>query len=176
VESQTVIDVEVEEVDSNTKESIDRWYTAGEVQVNLNLNKSALQQAIEKLVNIYAIDIRALRQGQARATRYSQLAVDAIGLHKANKFAELRKLLDRVPSAAPKVTSGAIVFLERHNQIATTATAAADNNLSQISSLKEQLLNNYRTLGRAAGRQAGAEFELGFTEGVAASIKKVAEA
>lgn len=168
-----MIDVEIKEIDSEMEKSI--WYTAEEMLQLLNLNKSALQQAISKLTNIYAIDIRALRRGQARATRYSELALDAIELHKKGRFAELRKLLDRVPSAAPEVTSRAIVFLDRHAEIATTAATAADTNLAQISNLKSNLLNSYRQLGRVLGQQAAAEVQLGFTEELKSGIKKLQE-
>ncbi len=177
LENQDVIDIESERIDSTELESIaiERWYSAAQVQHILDLNKSGLQKAIAKLTSIYEIDIKNLRRGGARATEYSQIALDAIELLNAQKFAELRKLVERISVASPVTTSTAIVFVEQHNQIATTAAAAADKNLSQISSLKIGLLNNYREVGRAWGKQAAAEIQLGFTEEVAAGIKKLQE-
>ena len=69
LESETVIDVEVTEIDSTEPESIaiERWYSAAQVQRILNLNKSGLQKAIAKLTSIYEIDIKNLRRGGARA-------------------------------------------------------------------------------------------------------------
>ncbi|MEG4251089.1 hypothetical protein [Microcoleus sp. Pol10D4] len=173
-ETEYVIDVDSEQIDCSEPESI-AWYSASQIQRLLDLNnKAALQKAIAKLTSIYSLDIKILRRGGARATEYSQIAVDAIKLLNAQKFAELRKLVDKV-SEPSTLTSAAIVFVAPHDQIAATAATAADANLSHISSLKSGLLSNYREAGRAWGRQAAAELQLGFTEEVAAGIKKLQE-
>lgn len=172
-ETEYVIDVDSERIDCLEPESI-AWYSASQIQRLLDLNKPALQRAIAKLTSIYSLDIKILRRGGARATEYSQTAVDAIKLLNAQKFAELRKLVDKV-SEPSTLTSAAIVFVAPHDQIAATAATAADANLSHISSLKSGLLSNYREAGRAWGRQAAAELQLGFTEEVAAGIKKLQE-
>jgi 3-deoxy-D-arabino-heptulosonate 7-phosphate (DAHP) synthase class II len=86
-ETETVIDVEAEQIDSSSPESIDQWYSAAQVQGALNLNKAALQKAIAKLTNIYSIDLKFLRRGSARATEYSQLAMDVIELLNAGSLA-----------------------------------------------------------------------------------------
>ena len=175
-ENQDVIDVESEQIDYVKSESIERWYSASQVQRLLGLNnKAVLQKSIAKLTSIYAIDIKILRRGGARATEYSQTALDAIELLNAQKFVEIRKLVDKAPAVPSDLPSAAIVFVDQHNQIATTAATAADSNLSEISSLKSGLLSNYRELGRALGKQASAEIQLGFTEEVAAGIKKLQE-
>lgn len=177
LESETVIDVEVTEIDSTEPESIviERWYSAAQVQRILNLNKLGLQKAIAKLTSIYEIDIKNLRRGGARATEYSQIALDVIELLNAQKFTELRNLVEKTPAASSVTASTAIVFLDQHNQIATTAASVADSNLSQIASFKSGLLNNYRELGRALGKQAAAEVRMGFTEEVAAGLKNLQE-
>lgn len=175
LENEIVIDVESKQIDSTECESIEQWYSAAQVQRILGLNKSALQKAIARLTSIYSLNIHTLRRGGARATEYSQIALDAIKLLDAQKFSELRNLVEKTPATSPSATSAAIVFVDRHNQIATSATTAADANLSQIASLKSGLLNNYRQLGRALGKQAAAEVQLGFTEEVAAGIKKLQE-
>lgn len=174
-ETQDVIDIESEQIDCDEPESIELWYSASQVQRILSLNKAALQKAIAKLTSIYATDIKILRRGGARATEYSRIALDAISLLNAQKFAELRKLVDTEPVVKNTLASAAIVFVDRHNQIATTATQSADRNLTQISSLKFELLNSYRGLGRALGKQAAAELQLGFTEEVAAGLEKLQE-
>ena len=173
-ESTIVIDVEAEQTDSTECESIDRWYSAAQVQRILGLNKSGLQKAIAKLTSIYSIDIKNLRRGGARATEYSQNALDAIELLNGQKFAELRSLVDKV-SIARSVSASAIVHIEQHNQIATTAASVADSNLSQIASLKSGLLINYRELGRVLGKQAAAEVRMGFTEEVKAGLENLQE-
>ena len=176
---ETVIDVEAEHlgfIDSADSESIDgQWYSAAQVQRILDLNKSGLQTAIAKLTSIYAIDIKILRRGGARATEYSQIALNAIELMRAGKFAKLRNLVEVTPAASTIGTSTAIVFLDQHNQIATTAATVADKNLTQIASFKSGLLNNYRELGRALGKQAAAEVRLGFTEEVKAALENLQE-
>lgn len=173
--TECVIDVESEQIDCTDPESIDYWYSASQVQRLLDLNKAALQKAIFKLTSIYSLKIQVLRRGGARATEYSQVAVDAIKLLKSQRFAELRKLVDEAPPVPDVPASSAIVFVDQHNQIATNAATVADSNLAKISSLKSALLNNYREAGRAWGRQAAAEMSLGFTEEVAIGIKKLQE-
>lgn len=177
LENQAVIDVEVTEIDNPEPESIviERWYSAAQVQRILNLNKSGLQKAIAKLTSIYEIDIKNLRRGGARATEYSQIALDAIELLNAQKFTELRNLVEKTPAASSVAASTAIVYLEQHKQIASTAATVADSNLTQIASFKSGLLNNYRELGRALGKQAAAEVRMGFTEEVAAGLKSLQE-
>lgn len=173
-EDITVIDVEVEQTNFAERESIERWYSTAQVQRILGLNKSGLQKAIAKLTSIYSIDIKNLRRGGARATEYSQNALDAIELLNAQKFTELRDLVNKV-SIESSVPASAIVFVEPHNQIATTAATAADSNLTEIASLKSGLLNNYRELGRALGKQAAAEVRMGFTEEVKAGLENLQE-
>ena len=176
---ETVIDVEAEQVDpidSADSESIDEsWYSTAQMQRILDLNKAGLQKAIAKLTSLYEIDIKILRRGGARATEYSQIALDAIELMKAGKFAKLRNLVEVAPIAPAIETSTAIVFLDRHQQIARTAASVADSNLAQIASFKSGLLNNYRELGRALGKQAAAEVRLGFTEEVKTALENLQE-
>ena len=170
-ESQSVIDVdvEIEQIDSVERESIDHWYSAAQVQRALGLNKPGLQRAIAKLTSIYSIDLKILRRGGARATEYSQVALDAIKLLTAQKFTELRNLVDQVSSPSVSAPT-AIVFVEQHDRIATTAASIADDNLTRIASLKSGLLSNYRELGRSLGKQAAAEVRQGFTDEVRAGL------
>lgn len=142
-ENPTVIDVEAEQIDSSKSESIDHWYTAAQVQGALNLNKAALQKAITKLTNIYSIDLKYLRRGSARATEYSQMAMDAIELLNAGKFSELRRLVEKSP--APTSTSavcGGLTISEytpaldnriaQLNQNATSTSASLNQNVMQL--------------------------------------------
>ena len=175
LKNQAVIDVEVTEIDSSLRESIERWYSAAQVQRILNLNKSGLQKAIAKLQDIYGIELKTLRRGEARATEYSQIALDAIELLNAQKFTELRNLVETTPATSSVSASTAIVFVEQHHQIANTVASVADSNLTQIASFKSGLLNNYRELGRALGKQAAAEVRMGFTEEVKAGLANLQE-
>ncbi|MEG3859191.1 hypothetical protein [Microcoleus sp. herbarium12] len=176
-ENDAVIDVEVHSIDSFDVESIDRWYSASQVQRILGLNKSALQKAISKLTSIYAIDIKLLRRGGARATEYSQIALKAIQLLNSQKFAELRELVEKMPAASPVPASSAIVLqsIDRHAEVARQSSSVANQNLVKISGQIASLMGNYRRLGETLGEEAGAQFEEGFTNGVSRSIKKISE-
>ena len=174
-EDLTVIDVEAEQIDCPESESISRWYSASQIQSILGLNKAALQKAIAKLTGIYDIELESLRRGSARATEYSQTALDAIELLDSGKLSDLRRFVDEIPATVPIAESSAIVFLDRHNEIAVTSASAADSNLSAINSLKSGLLNNYRELGRTLGRQAAAEVRQGFTDEVRAGLESLQE-
>lgn len=120
-ETEYVIDVESEQIDCTNSESIDRWYSTSQIQRILDLNKAALQKAIAKLTSLYSLDIKTLRRGGARATEYSQVAVDAIKLLNSHKFAELRKLVDKTPTAP---TTGTLAISEY--------TPALDQRISQL--------------------------------------------
>ncbi|WP_293335899.1 hypothetical protein [Microcoleus sp. CAWBG58] len=168
-ESNDVIDVDAEQIDCPVCESID-WYSATDVQRILHLNKAGLQNAIAKLRDIYGIELKILRRGSARATEYSRFALDAIPLLHSQKFTELRNLVEQASVAPPVSSPTAIVFVGKHNQIASTAATVADSNLAQIASLKSGLLSNYRELGRSLGRQAAAEVRQGFTDEVRAGL------
>ena len=174
-ETETVIDVEAEPIDNFAPDSTEEWYSAVQIQGLLRVSKAGLQQSISKLVSIYGLDIKTLRRGAARATQYSETALKAIKLLNASKFSELRNLVEKSPATSSVGSTTAIVFLDQHNQIATTAASVADSNLSQIASFKSGLLNNYRELGRVLGKQVAAEVQLGFTEEVAAGLKKLQE-
>ncbi len=176
-ESLDVIDVESEQIDFIESESIEFWYSASQVQRLLDLNKAALQKAIAKLTSIYAIDLKILRRGGARATEYSQIALDAIKLLDSQKFTELRKLVEKMPVAAPTPASSAIVLqsIDRHAEVARQSSSVANQNLVKISGQIASLMGNYRQLGETLGEEAGAYFEEGFTSGVSRSIKKISE-
>lgn len=171
-ENQAVIDVQAEEIDSFPTESIEQWYSAQQMMNTLKLSKSGFQQGITKLQDIYGVNLKLLRRGEARATQYSEFALKACKLLNAGRLSELRKLVETVPTIT---NSTAIVFLDQHQQIAQTASTVADNNLTQITSLKSGLLSNYRELGRALGKQAAAEVRLGFTEEVKAGLANLQE-
>ena len=142
LENQVVIDVEVEQIDTQSRESIERWYSTAQVQRILGLNKSALQKAIAKLQGIYGIDIKTLRRGGARATEYSQIALDAIKLLNAQKFTELRHLVEKTPAASRASQPGTLTIAEytpaldrriaELNQSATSNSASLNQNVMQL--------------------------------------------
>ena len=108
----------------------------------LGLNKSALQKAIAKLQGIYGIDIKTLRRGGARATEYSQIALDAIELLNAQKFTELRHLVEKTPAASRASQPGTLTIAEytpaldrriaELNQSATSNSASLNQNVMQL--------------------------------------------
>jgi hypothetical protein len=142
LENQVVIDVEVEQIDTQSRESIERWYSTAQVQRILGLNKSALQKAIAKLQGIYGIDIKTLRRGGARATEYSQIALDAIELLNAQKFTELRHLVEKTPAASRASQPETLTIAEytpaldrriaELNQSATSNSASLNQNVMQL--------------------------------------------
>ena len=156
LENQAVIDVEVTKIDSSLPESIERWYSAAQVQHILNLNKSGLQKAIAKLTSIYEIDIKNLRRGGARATEYSQIALDAIKLLNAGKFAELRSLVDKVPTATSPSQAGALTIAEYTPALDRRITQLNQNANSASVALNKfvmQLLDQIGTENKAAGQR-----------------------
>jgi hypothetical protein len=141
-ETETVIDVDATEIDTLEAAAIPRWYSAAQVQNALNLNKTALQKAVAKLQSIYGIDLASLRRGSARATEYSEFALEAIELLNAKKHSELRQLVDKSrPTVAPQV-AGTLVIAEYRpaldhriaelNQDATSTSASLNQNLMQL--------------------------------------------
>ncbi|MEG3838916.1 hypothetical protein [Microcoleus sp. herbarium14] len=137
-ETECVIDVESEQIDCTDQESIDHWYSASQVQRLLDLNKAGLQKAIAKLTSIYAIDLKILRRGGARATEYSQVALDAVKLLNAQKFTELRKLVEVAPTAASVTQIGSLTIAEY--------TPALDQRISQLG---QNAANNSATLNQS---------------------------
>ena len=139
LENQAVIDVEAEEIDTPDRESIaiERWYPAAQVQSILDLNKSGLQKAIAKLTSIYEIDIKTLRRGGARATEYSQIALDAIELLNAGKFAELRNLVEATPNAP---TASALTIAEYTPALDRRITQLGQNAAQASASLNQSVM------------------------------------
>ncbi|MEG4218693.1 hypothetical protein QUA27_25385 [Microcoleus sp. Pol14C6] len=126
LETLDVIEVQATSIDSSAETAIPRWYSAAQVQSTLNLNKTALQKAVAKLQNIYGIDLKSLRRGSARATEYSEFALEAIELLNAKKLSELRKLVDQLPAptSTPQVAGGLVI---------AEYTPTLDNRIAQLS-------------------------------------------
>jgi hypothetical protein len=141
LENQAVIDVQAEEIDSPLSESIENWYSAAQVQQILQLNKSGLQKAIAKLQDIYGIDLKTLRRGEARATQYSEFALKACKLLNTGKLSELRKV-ENAPTAPSATPAGALTIAEytpaldrriaELNQTASSNSASLNQNVMQL--------------------------------------------
>lgn len=141
LENQTVIDVEVTPIDTHEPESIaiKHWYSAAQVQSILDLSKSGMQKAIAKLQDIYGVELKALRRGEARATQYSEFALKACKLLNAGKLSELRQLVEAAPIAP---TAGSLTISEytpaldrritQLNQNANSASASLNQNVQQL--------------------------------------------
>lgn len=142
LENHTVINVEVVEINISERESIaiEQWYSAAQVQLILGLNKSGLQKAITKLTSIYEIDIKNLRRGGARATEYSQIALDAIELLNAQKFNELRNLVEAVPVATSPSQAGILTIAEYTPALDQRITQLGQNAASNSASLNQSVM------------------------------------
>ena len=140
LKNQAVIDVEVTEIDSSLRESIERWYSAAQVQRILNLNKSGLQKAIAKLQDIYGIELKALRRGGARATQYSELALKACKLLNAGKLSELRKLVEATPTAPSATPAGALTINEYTPALDQRITQLGQNAATTSASLNQSVM------------------------------------
>src|SRR4028118_205233 len=124
LEAQTVIDVEAQPIDSSFPESNEQWYSAQQMMSLLRLSKADLQKSISKLQSIYGLNLATLRRGAARATEYSQLALDATKLLNAGKRGELRKLVEAAPTVSSPAQSESLTISEY--------TPALDRRISQL--------------------------------------------
>jgi hypothetical protein len=125
-ESLDFIEIEAEPIDNVEPEPEEIWYSAKQVMDLLRLSKADLQKSIQKLQSIYGLNLASLRRGAARATEYSQLALDASKLLNAGKLSELRKLVEAAPApTSTSVTCGALTISEY--------TPALDHRISQLS-------------------------------------------
>jgi hypothetical protein len=153
-ETDTVIEVQATEIYSPSEEEIPEWYSASQVQNALNLNKTALQKAVAKLQSIYGIDLAALRRGSARATEYSQFALEAIELLNTKKLSELRKLVNTIkPASTAAVPSGTLTITEYTPTLDQRISQLGQNAASTSASLNQnvmQLLAQIATENEAA--------------------------
>ena len=141
-ENLTVIDVEVESIDTTEPETEETWYSAQQMMSLSRLSKPDLQKSISKLQSIYGLSLATLRRGAARATEYSQLALDACKLLNTGKLSELRKLVEAAPTAPSVPTAGALTISEytpaldrritQLNQNANSASASLNQNVQQL--------------------------------------------
>jgi hypothetical protein len=141
-ENLAVIDIDCEPIDSSEPEPEENWYTAQQMMSLLRLSKADLQKSISKLQSIYGLNLATLRRGAARATEYSQLALDAAKLLNTGKLSELRKLVEAAPTAPSVPTAGALTIseytpaLDRRiaelNQNATSTSTSLNQNVMQL--------------------------------------------
>lgn len=141
-ENLTVIDIDCEAIDSSEPEPEENWYTAQQIMSLLRLSKADLQKSISKLQSIYGLNLASLRRGAARATEYSQLALDAAKLLNAGKLTQLRQLVEAAPAATSAPTAGALTIAEytpaldrritQLNQNANSASASLNQNVQQL--------------------------------------------
>jgi len=141
-ESLTVIDIEPEPIDTSESEPDENWYTAQQMMSLLRLSKADLQKSISKLQSIYGLNLASLRRGAARATEYSQLALNAVKLLNAGKLTQLRKLLEAAPTVPSATPAGALTIseytpaLDRRiaelNQTANSTSTSLNQNVMQL--------------------------------------------
>lgn len=170
-ETLAVIDIDSEDV-SESIESIQNWVSTQEAFYQSKLkNKPAFQRAMKELTTLYYFPAEVISRGRARNTQYSDIAIRAISLARDGKLPELEELRHRVAA----VRSTSITRIDRHNQIARSASAKADENLLEIDTGIGNLLSKFSRLGEALGDQAASEIEAGFTRKVAERLKKLTE-
>jgi hypothetical protein len=146
LEAQTVIDVEAQPIDSSFPESNEQWYSAQQMMNLLRLSKTDLQKSISKLQSIYGLNLATLRRGAARATEYSQLALNATKLLNAGKRGELRKLVEAAPTVSSPAQSGSLTISEytpaldrRISQLGQSAASTSASLNQSVRQLKEQI-------------------------------------
>ena len=125
-ENLTVIDVEAEAIDTTEPEIDETWYSALQIMSLSRLSKADLQKSILKLQSIYGLNLASLRRGAARATEYSELALDACKLLNAGKLTQLRKLVETAPTAP---TAGTLTISEY--------TPALDQRINQLGQMPQ---------------------------------------
>ena len=155
-ENLAVIDVESEPIDISEPETEETWYTAQQIMSLSRLSKADLQKSISKLQSIYGLNLASLRRGAARATEYSQLALDGCKLLNAGKLTQLRQLVENTPTATSSSPAGALTIAEytpaldrritQLNQNANSASVALNQNVMQ-------LLAQIATENQAAGQR-----------------------
>lgn len=138
----TVIDVESEAIDMTEPEPDEIWYTAQQIMSLSRLSKADLQKSILKLQSIYGLNLASLRRGAARATEYSELALDSCKLLNAGKLTQLRQLVENTPTAPTITPAGALTISEytpaldqRINQLgqsAATNSASLNQNVMEV--------------------------------------------
>jgi hypothetical protein len=141
-ENETVIDIDCEPIDTPEPEPDENWYTAQQIMSLLRLSKADLQKSISKLQSIYGLNLASLRRGAARATEYSQLALDAAKLLNTGKLTQLRQLVEAAPIAPSATPAGALTISEytpaldrritQLNQNANSASASLNQNVQQL--------------------------------------------
>ena len=90
----------------------------------LRLSKTDLQKSISKLQSIYGLNLATLRRGAARATEYSQLALDTTKLLNAGKRAWIAKAGRNRTTVSSPAQSGSLTISEY--------TPALDRRISQL--------------------------------------------
>lgn len=169
-----VIDVESIQIDSRIDSN--RFnLTADEVLYRTRCtNKSAFRAAVQKLIETHQIPVGCLRQGEARATRYCALAVDAIQALKSGdlaKLAELKLKICQQPTSSAIVLSGT----EKHIELASSNSAMAEQNLHAIADRVETLFNRYERFGDALGDRLASVVEQRVSAKIADRLNKMTE-
>lgn len=158
-ENLTVIDIQAEEIDSLLPESIERWHSAQQMMKFLKLSKSGFQQAITKLQDIYGIDLKVLRRGEARATQYSEFALKACKLLNTGKLSELRKLVEATPTTTSPAPSEALTISEYTPALDRRIAQLGQNAASTSASLNQSVMQLLAQIGteNQAAQQRDAE-------------------
>jgi hypothetical protein len=131
--------VEAESIRESTRveaESIrdNKWVSATTAYKLTSLTKSSFQRAISHLLGVRGCQVDLIRCGDAKNTRYSELAIELVKAHKSSDEALLQKLLEFAFKPASSNQSSGLAVV---NHIVTLE--AKIDNLKQTASENSQL-------------------------------------
>lgn len=85
------IRINTEPIDGSIR---DKWMGATEAYKRCNLSKSSFQRAVSHLIGIRGCRVESVRRGDAKNTRYSELAIELIKACKAGDEPLVQQLLE----------------------------------------------------------------------------------
>ena len=123
------IHTETESIDESIR---DKWVGATEAYKRSELTKSSFQRSISHLIGVRGCRVDAIRRGDAKNTRYSELAIALIKAHKSGDEALLQQLLELAkPSTLSQPSALAVA-----NHVATLEEKIA--NLRQTTAVNSE--------------------------------------
>ncbi|TAE54383.1 MAG: hypothetical protein EAZ88_09380 [Oscillatoriales cyanobacterium] len=124
------------------------WVSSAEALHRTKLkNKSALQQAMSKLLNAHFVPVSLLRRGEARNTEYSQLAIDLIKAMRCPDKTEFERLKANIlPAETAAVVS--VVAPIKFKQDADNQLAIASSQIVDLRQAAQLRLAQLKQLHR----------------------------
>jgi hypothetical protein len=115
VETEIVIETEsTRDKTASIRESIrDEWVGAVMAYKLTSLTKSSFQRAISHLLGVRGCRVDLIRRGDAKNTRYSQLAIELIKAHKSGDEVLLQRLLEFAAKPISPSQSSSLAVVDR---------------------------------------------------------------